>query len=423
MRRSDFVKKILKNFLSVILIPAVLMSVGAVKIWAETNGKDNLHWSLSDKGVLTVSGKGRMDNYGYTEPPWSPVKDSIRAVTVSAGVENIGENAFSYCYSLEKVTAESGLTEIGAKAFCSCNLLREVNLPDSVTEIGEGAFKDCTALINFDVPRGMSEISKQSFYGCISLESVTVPDTVILISRQAFFGCESLKNLKIPDSVTSIGMWAFVGCVGLKSVIIPGSIEAVEDSVFSACTGLESVVISDGVKSIEQSAFSGCTSLEVVYLPKTVTDIKGYAFSGCTALTDIFYSGSQSDREKMNIADYSETGDILKANWCFNRSQLIAGNVSGKGEYPFLSTVTFHSDVPAGCSIRWYLDGVLSGEDGSFTVSKAKKDYTVKAVITDGNGNEQTDEEKVSIKSGIFDILFSLLKLIFNRKSLVFGQK
>ncbi len=418
-------KKTLKKFLSLVLIPALIMSVGVLKIRAEAGGRenDNLSWSLSDKGVLTVSGNGRMDDFGYTEPPWSPVKDSIRAVTVSAGVENIGENAFSYCYSLEKVTVESGLTEIGAKAFCSCNLLREVTLPDSVTEIGESAFKDCVALKNFAVPRGMSEIPKQCFYGCTALESITVPDTVISISRQAFFGCESLKNLKIPDSVTSIGMWAFVGCNGLKSITIPGSIETVEDSTFSACTGIESIVISDGVNSIEQSAFSGCTALETVYLPKTVTEIKGYAFSGCTALTDIFYSGSQSDREKMTIADYSETGDILKAKWYFSRSNLIAGNTSGKGEYPFLSTVTFYSDVPAGCSIRWYVNDVLSGEDGSITVSKAKSDYTVKAVITDSEGNEQTDEEKISIKSRFFDILFSLLKLIFNRKSLVFEQR
>ena len=53
----------------------------------------------------------------------------------------IGENAFSYCSSLEKVRFSEHITEIPAYAFYCCNRLAEVDLPESVQWIEKGCFE------------------------------------------------------------------------------------------------------------------------------------------------------------------------------------------------------------------------------------------------------------------------------------------
>ena len=47
-------------------------------------------------------------------------------------VRNIGDNAFSGCYSLEKVTFPSVLKNIGSGAFASCGSLKKIAVPDRV---------------------------------------------------------------------------------------------------------------------------------------------------------------------------------------------------------------------------------------------------------------------------------------------------
>ena len=145
-----------------LLLITLLVSLSA---YAEKSGTcgTNLQWKLTDEGVLTITGTGKMKDWGYNNySPWHADK-SVKQVIIGDGVTTIGSSAFSGCSSLTSVT-----------------------IGNSVTEIGIGAFK-----------------------GCISLTSVTIPNSVTTIKGEAFSGCSSLTSVTIPNSVRTIGAKAF----------------------------------------------------------------------------------------------------------------------------------------------------------------------------------------------------------------------
>lgn len=111
---------------------------------AETLGGDcgdNLTWTLSPEGVLTVAGTGEMAGC-----PWADVKDQIVFVILEEGVTSIADSAFASCENLVSVTLPEGLTHIGAEAFSFCSRLSSIAMPDSVTTIGREAFCRCSNL-------------------------------------------------------------------------------------------------------------------------------------------------------------------------------------------------------------------------------------------------------------------------------------
>ena len=156
-----------------ILLIALLMGLSANAEESGTCGP-NLKWHLTDDGVLTISGKGEMNNYYdgidydggyYVGRPWR--YDDIKRVIIGDSVTTIGEYAFS-----------------------GCSFLTSVTIPNSVTTIGNGAFS-----------------------GCSFLTSVTIPNSVTTIGRYTFYGCRSLTSVNIPNSVTTIGWYTFSDCI------------------------------------------------------------------------------------------------------------------------------------------------------------------------------------------------------------------
>ena len=124
-----------------ILLIALLMGLSAN---AEESGicGPNLKWHLTDDGVLTITGEGRMDNYYggeyYIGGPWG--HDDIKRVIIGDSVTSIGNNAFIRCRSLTSVTIPNSITTIGNSAFVGCNSLTSVTIPNSVTTIDNSAF-------------------------------------------------------------------------------------------------------------------------------------------------------------------------------------------------------------------------------------------------------------------------------------------
>ena len=126
-----------------ILLIALLMSLSAN---AEKSGScgPNLKWHLTDDGVLTISGEGRMDNYDggyYVGGPWR--YDDIKRVIIGDSVTSIGNDAFRGCSSLTSVTIPNSVRAIGYGAFSDCSSLTSVTIPNSVTTIGKEVFSYC----------------------------------------------------------------------------------------------------------------------------------------------------------------------------------------------------------------------------------------------------------------------------------------
>ena len=240
-------------------------------IIAEGKCGDQCIWDLSQDGVLTVSGTGRMEDYDFdNNAPWHDYKETIHTVVVNQGI-----------------------TRIGKDAFWNCNRLTRVVLPESLEEIAGTAFSSCRVLPEF-------EISSNNRYFCVVAGVLFSKDMTKLI---CYPGGKSATKYDVPNSVTEIGEYAFHGS-RIIELVLPELLQIIGSSAF-ADTEIISIRIPSGVKTIPIMAFYECRPLKTVYIPQSVTKIDMLAFSH-TGLMDIFYEGSQLQWDAIKIEKYSE---------------------------------------------------------------------------------------------------------------------
>ena len=117
---------------------------------------ENLTWTLTDGGTLTISGSGAMTDYSdISEVPWYASRASVKFLSIGSGVTSIGKYAFYGCTSLTEVTLPDSVTVIGNYAFYGCTGLTSVTIPNSVTSIGNSAFRSCTGLTSVTIPNSV----------------------------------------------------------------------------------------------------------------------------------------------------------------------------------------------------------------------------------------------------------------------------
>lgn len=291
-------KRIFTAFTRVMLVMMMALGLSSAMIPAQAANTasgscgSGLKWTLSDEGVLAVTGSGAMDN--YSDPrnstavsPWYANRGLIRTVNIADTVTNVGDYAFSDCQNLTRISLGGGLTRIGKGAFELCDVLSAVTVPAKVTVIEDGAFSGCTNLANVTLPEGLAKIGNYAFSVCENLQYIQIPQGVAAIGEYAFTDCYALKTVSIPDSVASIGRYAFMRCKALTQVVIPHSVVSLGDYSFMYCPELKEVSMTNGIETIGRYAFGECDALATVYFEGTEADWDAISIhTGNTDLTN-----------------------------------------------------------------------------------------------------------------------------------------
>ena len=256
------IKKTLIVTLALFVLLALLPAFASAKVIASGyDNEDQTGWTLTDSGVLTITGT-YIHDYSDSDPaPWTAYRDSIHSVVINSGIYYIGSSAFLDCDAMTSVTIPDGVQYICYHAFQGCTSLTWVTIPDSVITISGYAFSGCTELTGVELPDGITAIAYNVFQGCTRLSSVAIPYGVTRIGSQAFDGCTALTSIDIPETVYHIDEYAFYGCSNLTSVILPNGVNTISQYAFSGCTSLASITVPPSVTTIQREAFYNCPKL------------------------------------------------------------------------------------------------------------------------------------------------------------------
>lgn len=175
-----------------------------------------------------------------------------------------------------------------------------------VTSLGDSAFERCNKLKSVTIPEGVTTIGDRAFYSCEGFTSITIPESVKTIGNYAFYYCTSLTNITIQKGVRTIGEFAFYWCENLTSLTIPEGVKIIGDYAFSCCFGLVSITIPQGITNIEDYTFFDCMKMERIEIPHSVTSIGESAFENCKILRDVYYTGSESQWNSIQVGDCNQ---------------------------------------------------------------------------------------------------------------------
>lgn len=259
------------------------------------NGTDNVTWTLTKDGTLTIRGQGATADYSGGDNPWYSYRSQIQQVVVEDGVTKLGKCLFYGCGNIEKVTLPNSVTAIGNYTFIYCNALTELTLPDGLESIGDGAFQSCSGLTEMILPDSVKRIGDNVFYYCTGLTKASLPKQVDSIGIGVFYYCKNLESATLPENMTALGYRFFADCEKLTDVTIPASVTEIGQQAFSYCKSLKYITLPDGLETISWSAFADCTGLTKLTLPDTVQTLGERAFYDCYNLQTIKLSNNLTE--------------------------------------------------------------------------------------------------------------------------------
>lgn len=181
----------------------------------------------SDEYTVVQIGKGSFYNTDVT------------TIDIPKTVENINQEAFSWCYKLTEVKIAS--KNINIDSFHGCNKLNKVWLSDEVSNIGYSAFNSCTALRDVRLPQNNVFIDQQAFYNCTELKNIENTSYIKEISTQSFGQCSSLVNLDL-SGIERINAFSFKGCSSLESITFGEKCTYIGQNAFNGCNNIRKVV-------------------------------------------------------------------------------------------------------------------------------------------------------------------------------------
>lgn len=267
-------------------------------------------------------------------------KSGLTALSVPDSVTAIDSNAFNSS-QIQVLDLGNGVQTIGESAFANTPV-GSVVLPDSLTYMDSAVFENCGALSSVTIGSGLTHLFTAVFARTPSLMSITIPGTIVEMDGATFYE-SGLRSVTLSEGVRIIGASVFSQCDNLTAVHIPASAEHVASTAFNGCDSLTTLTVAEGnetyfssnnciisydgmlavgcstsvvpssVTDIIYYSFQYCETLTSIEIPFTVTSIWEDAFYGCDNLTDVYYQGTEADRENISIGSGNDS--LLNATW------------------------------------------------------------------------------------------------------------
>ena len=205
---------------------------------------DNLQWTFTDDGTLTISGNGEMQHadgnsvYAWGGENTRVNRNDIKKVVVQEGVTSLAEYICWDFASLQEVTLPKSLTKLGKQCFKHCTTLKSITLPDNITLIDESAFEECSTLETVTFPKNLKDINAKAFYNC-NLKKVDLSQTQVeTIGMGAFAHNTQCKEAYLPKTLKTFfgnDEGAFGDCKIKKAVCLavnpPQTLDGGEDFI------------------------------------------------------------------------------------------------------------------------------------------------------------------------------------------------
>ena len=274
---------------------------------------------------------------------------------VNYSVKSVGTGAFRDCY-IETLTITSGIETIGNYAFQNANSLRKLELPNTIVKIGQYAFADCRSLQMVSLPSSLQTIENYSFYWCDNI-SIIVSKAQSPIKINSVFSDYS-ATLYVPFGTKTVyqsadgwsnfeeivegePLYATVNglnylynsstqtatVVGrydtnMRKISIPATvpIDGTYYSVKSISTGafrnndIDTLTIQAGVETVGKQAFQYC-SLRRIELPATITEIGNYAFYSNSYLNAVISRIEKPYKIDKSVFAYRDYDYDENGNW------------------------------------------------------------------------------------------------------------
>lgn len=124
MKKSTVKKLLSLNVVLAILIGLLAMPVRATTVATADSGPyggegdgTNLTWALTEDGVLTISGEGKVADWSWNTSPWRNCRDSIKTAVIGNSVTSNGSYACIDCTALTLIYFEGSAPAFGYHVF------------------------------------------------------------------------------------------------------------------------------------------------------------------------------------------------------------------------------------------------------------------------------------------------------------------